>query len=58
MGFEAVEEGFVLTVEDDGVGFDDQRSVGMGEDLMRKLSGQLGGGLQVESTKSGRRARA
>jgi two-component sensor histidine kinase len=53
VGFEAVDEGLVLTVEDDGVGFDDQRNVGMGEDLVRGLLGQLGGELRMESTKSG-----
>jgi two-component sensor histidine kinase len=53
VGFEAVDEGLALTVEDDGVGFDDQRNVGMGEDLLRGLSVQLGGALRVESTKNG-----
>lgn len=42
-----------LTVEDDGVGFADQRAAGMGEDLVRALSEQLGGEVTLNSTKSG-----
>jgi two-component system, sensor histidine kinase PdtaS len=42
-----------LSVEDDGVGFDDRRNVGIGEDLVRGLSHQLGADLQVKTSKAG-----
>jgi two-component system, sensor histidine kinase PdtaS len=51
--FEAVDEGLVLTVKDDGVGFDDRRNAGMGEDLVQGLSRQLGGDMSVNSSKNG-----
>jgi two-component system, sensor histidine kinase PdtaS len=43
----------LLFVEDSGVGFDERRSVGMGDDLVRGLSRQLGGEPQVKSSKTG-----
>jgi two-component sensor histidine kinase len=42
-----------LCVEDDGVGFAEHPDAGMGQDLVRALSQQLGGELSVNSTKSG-----
>jgi PAS domain S-box-containing protein len=42
-----------LSVEDDGVGFDDRHDAGMGEDLVKGLSHQLGGDLRVKSSKTG-----
>jgi two-component sensor histidine kinase len=51
--FEVSNDQSCLSVEDNGVGFGDSRNAGMGEDLVRGLSHQLGGGLSVDSTKSG-----
>jgi two-component sensor histidine kinase len=42
-----------LSVEDDGIGFDNHRKAGMGEDLVRGLARQLGGDLHVKSSKTG-----
>jgi two-component sensor histidine kinase len=53
VSFEVHNDQFCLTVEDDGVGFDDRRDVGMGEDLVRGLSRQLEGDLRVKSSKVG-----
>jgi two-component sensor histidine kinase len=51
--FEVDDEQFYLSVEDDGDGFDDGSNAGMGLDLVRGLSHQLGGDLQVKSSKTG-----
>jgi two-component sensor histidine kinase len=51
--FETHEDHWCLTVEDDGSGFDDRCNAGMGQDLVKGLSRQLGGDLRVKSTKSG-----
>jgi PAS domain S-box-containing protein len=53
VAFEVQDGQSYLSVEDDGVGFDDRRNVGMGEDLVRGLSRQLGGNLRVKSSKAG-----
>lgn len=53
VGFEAHDAQSWLSVEDDGVGFDDLRNVGLGEDLVRGLSRQLEGDLEVKSTQRG-----
>jgi two-component sensor histidine kinase len=53
VSFVACDQQSCLAVEDDGVGFDDRRNVGMGEDLVRGLSRQLGGDLRINSTRSG-----
>jgi two-component sensor histidine kinase len=52
---EANDDQLHLVVADDGVGFDDciEKNPGMGQDLVRGLSRQLGGELEVKSTKSG-----
>ena len=51
--FEVDDEQFYLSVEDDGDGFDDRSNAGMGLDLVRGLSRQLGGDLQMKSSKAG-----
>jgi two-component system, sensor histidine kinase PdtaS len=51
--FEVDDEQWYLSVEDDGDGFDDASNEGMGLDLVRGLSRQLGGDLQVKSSKAG-----
>jgi two-component sensor histidine kinase len=53
--FEAHEDQLHLFVADDGVGFDDciESDPGIGQDLVRGLSRQLGGELEVKSGKSG-----
>jgi two-component system, sensor histidine kinase PdtaS len=43
----------LLFVEDSGVGFDERGSVGMGDDLVKGLSRQLGGEPQMNSSKTG-----
>lgn len=53
VGFNVSNDHSYLTVEDDGIGFGEQRETGMGDDLVRALSQQLGGQLRVHSTKSG-----
>jgi two-component system, sensor histidine kinase PdtaS len=53
VGFVAEDARSRLSVEDDGVGFDDWRNGGMGEDLVRGLSRQLEGDLEVKSTQRG-----
>jgi two-component system, sensor histidine kinase PdtaS len=53
VGFDANGNQSCLSVEDNGVGFDDRRSVGLGDELVRGLSSQLGGELQVKSSKAG-----
>jgi two-component sensor histidine kinase len=53
VGFEVDDEKWCLSVEDDGDGFNDRRKAGMGLDLVRGLSRQLGGELQVKSSKAG-----
>src|SRR5262245_38250305 len=54
VGFEAVGGQLRLSVEDNGVGFDRLKlSTGMGHDLVRGLARQLGGHLEVKTTKSG-----
>jgi two-component sensor histidine kinase len=53
VGFELCNDQSCLSVEDDGVGFDDRRNAGMGEDLVRGLSHQLGGDLRVETSITG-----
>ena len=51
--FEVLNDQSCLSVEDDGVGFDERRDAGMGEDLVRGISRQLGGDLAVRSSKTG-----
>jgi two-component sensor histidine kinase len=51
--FEVDDEEWCLSVEDDGDGFDDRSNAGMGLDLVRGLSRQLGGDLQMKSSKAG-----
>jgi two-component sensor histidine kinase len=55
--FEALYDQSCLSVEDDGVGFDERRNAGMGEDLVRGLSRQLGGDLRAKSLKTGSKFR-
>ena len=51
--FEVLNDQSCLSVADDGVGFDERRDAGMGEDLVRGISRQLGGDLAVRSSKTG-----
>jgi two-component system, sensor histidine kinase PdtaS len=55
VSFEVVGGQVRLCVEDDGAGFDGrvQPNVGIGQDLVRGLARQLGGELEVKSTKNG-----
>jgi two-component system, sensor histidine kinase PdtaS len=55
VGFEAIGGRARLAVEDDGVGLVGraQGATGMGQELVRGLAHQLGGELEVQSTKSG-----
>jgi len=53
VGFQANGNQACLSVEDNGVGFDDWRSVGLGDELVKGLSSQLGGDLQVKSSRTG-----
>jgi two-component system, sensor histidine kinase PdtaS len=55
VGFEVLGNQLRLCIEDDGAGFDGrvQRNAGMGQDLVRGLARQLGGDLEVKTTKSG-----
>jgi two-component sensor histidine kinase len=53
VSFKAHTDQSCLVVDDNGVGFDEQRSVGMGDDLVKGLSRQLGGTLQIQSSKAG-----
>jgi two-component sensor histidine kinase len=53
VGFQVSNDQSCLSVKDDGVGLGEHPDAGMGEDLVRALSDQLGGELKVNSTKSG-----
>jgi signal transduction histidine kinase len=54
VGLEGLEEQQMqLSVEDDGAGFDDSHRSGVGQDLVRALSHDLGGEPNVKSTRSG-----
>src|SRR5262249_33629418 len=53
VGFEANGNQSCLSVEDNGVGFEDRRNAGLGNELVRGLSRQLGGDLQVVSSRTG-----
>ena len=54
VGFEARDGRSELRVEDDGIGLDGcQGRLGMGQELVRGLAHQLGGDLQVQSSKRG-----
>jgi two-component sensor histidine kinase len=53
VAFTALSDGSRLVVEDNGVGFDERRSVGIGDDLVRGLARQLGGNLQIQSSTAG-----
>jgi two-component system, sensor histidine kinase PdtaS len=53
VAFEVLNDQSWLSVEDDGVGFDERRNAGMGEGLVRGLSRQLGGDLAVKSSNTG-----
>jgi two-component system, sensor histidine kinase PdtaS len=53
VGFEVHDGQSHLSVEDDGIGFNNHRNVGMGEDLVKGLAHQLGGDLRVKSSKTG-----
>ncbi len=53
--FEALEDGLHLCVEDDGAGFGGrtQPKSGMGRDLVDGLSRELGGDLEIQTTRNG-----
>jgi len=53
VGFAANGNQSCLSVEDNGVGFDEWRSVGLGDELVRGLSNELEGDLQVKSSRTG-----
>ena len=54
VGFEAIGSQARLAVEDDGIGLVARAQAnGMGQELVRGLAHQLGGDLEVQSTKSG-----
>ena len=57
VGFAALKNQLVISVEDDGVGLDGRvrcdAGMGQGQELVRGLSHQLEGDLEVASTKSG-----
>jgi two-component sensor histidine kinase len=55
VGFEALEDQLRLCVEDDGVGFSGRirSNGGMGQDVVRGLSRELGGDLEVKTTNRG-----
>jgi two-component sensor histidine kinase len=53
VGFEDLEDQMQLSIEDDGAGFEGSYRNGIGQDLVRALSRDLGGELRVKSTRSG-----
>jgi signal transduction histidine kinase len=55
VGFEVIGNQLCLSVGDDGTGFDGRvpRKAGIGQELVRGLARQLGGNLEVKTTKSG-----
>ena len=54
VGLDALGDQLRLVVEDDGTGFDGKRSdAGIGQELVRGLSRQLGGDLETRATKKG-----
>jgi two-component sensor histidine kinase len=55
IGFEALKDQLLLTVEDDGVGIGPPNAMkGQGQDLVRGLLQQVDGKLEVESSNRGR----